>query len=266
MADDARPGALRAAFGLFTWVPVPPTQVDRALARRAVLAMPWVGLFLGVAAGGVTALVLASGAGPLLAATLGVATIALASGAMHLDGLADTADGLGSRAPTAKALEIMRRSDIGPMGVATLVLVLAVEIAALSSPRVGWALPFVVATMPLVGRVSALEATGRWVGPARADGFGALFAAVTAPGGYAASLVAALASAASLGGAASLLGHTDAARGALVFAGAALASWVLAWAWRRHLVRRLGGITGDCFGSLIEVAQVSFAVVVALAL
>jgi adenosylcobinamide-GDP ribazoletransferase len=45
-----------------------------------------------------------------------------------------------------------------------------------------------------------------------------------------------------------------------------LASWVLAWAWRRHLVRRLGGITGDCIGSLIEVAQVSFAVVVALAL
>ncbi|MBK9156996.1 MAG: adenosylcobinamide-GDP ribazoletransferase [Micropruina sp.] len=265
MADDARPGALRAAFGLFTWIPSPPTQVDRALARRAVLALPWVGLFLGAAAGGVTALVLASGAGPLLAATLGVATVALASGAMHLDGLADTADGLGSRAPAAKALDIMRRSDIGPMGVASLVLVLAIEIAALSSPRVGWALPFVVAAMPLVGRVSAVEATGRWVGPARADGFGALFAAVTQPASYAVTLSGATTVVACLGAAGAVTVGSP-IRGAIVFAGAALASWVLAWAWRRHLVRRLGGITGDCIGSLIEVAQVSFAVVVALAL
>jgi adenosylcobinamide-GDP ribazoletransferase len=51
---------------------------------------------------------------------------------MHLDGLADTADGLGSGRRGEAALQIMKKSDIGPFGVATLVLVLLLQVAALS--------------------------------------------------------------------------------------------------------------------------------------
>jgi len=58
-----------------------------------------------------------------------LATLAAVTGAMHLDGLADTADGIGSRRPAEEALTIMKRSDIGPMGVAALVLVLLTDAA-----------------------------------------------------------------------------------------------------------------------------------------
>ena len=65
-----------------------------------------------------------------------MALLAVATGGLHLDGLADTADGLGSRRPADQALEIMRRPDAGPLGVATLVLVLLVQVSALASlPR-----------------------------------------------------------------------------------------------------------------------------------
>ena len=55
------------------------------------------------------------------------------SRAIHLDGLADTADGLGSGRPPADALAIMRQSDVGPFGVATLVLTLLIQVSALAT-------------------------------------------------------------------------------------------------------------------------------------
>ena len=74
----------------------------------------------------------------LLGAVLAVALLALLTRCLHLDGLADTADGLGSGAPAARALEIMRQSDIGPFGVVALIFaVLGADVAALGSRRAG---------------------------------------------------------------------------------------------------------------------------------
>ncbi len=107
---------------------------------------------------------------------------------MHLDGLADTSDGIGSRRPPDEALTIMKRSDIGPMGVATLVLVLLVDAAALASPHLtGSKLLAAVACLPMVGRVAVLTGTGRWAPNARPGGFGALFSGVTSGRGWALS-------------------------------------------------------------------------------
>lgn len=253
--------ALHAAVSLFTWVPMPPVSIDRATARGAILAFPWVGLGAGAAAGLVAGAVGALGGGGLLAAASGLATLAGVTGAMHLDGVADTADGLGSRKPADEALALMKRSDIGPMGVATLVLVLLVDAAALASPHLaGDALPVTLACMPMVGRVSALAGTGRWARSARPGGFGALFAGVTSARALILDSLAVLAAVGLIGG---LIRGLS---GAALLTLAALVAWAVGYGWQRHLQRRLGGLTGDTFGSLIEVAQLVFVVVAALLL
>ncbi len=103
---------------------------------------------------------------------------------LHLDGLADTADGLGSRRPADQALEI-RRSDAGPFGVATLVLVLLVQVCALASlPHGRGAAGLVLAAV--TGRVAVVLATGS--PPARPSGFSALVAGRTSAAGRAATV------------------------------------------------------------------------------
>ena len=111
-------------------------SISRQTAAAAMAWAPAVGLALGAAAAAV--LVCADHllrAGPLLAAVLAIATLTLLTRGLHLDGLADLADGLGSGKPAAQALEIMKRSDIGPFGVAALVLTLFAQIAALAQAQ-----------------------------------------------------------------------------------------------------------------------------------
>src|SRR5262249_34764394 len=106
---------------------------DRRTAGMAMCWAPGVGALLGAGAAGVLWLAWRAGhGGSLLAAVLAVGFLAVAPGGLHLDGLADLADGLGSRRPAAAALEIMKRSDIGPFGVTALVLTLLVQVAALA--------------------------------------------------------------------------------------------------------------------------------------
>ncbi|MGO1385906.1 MAG: adenosylcobinamide-GDP ribazoletransferase, partial [Arachnia sp.] len=132
MSGQAVPNPVVVALGLFTTLPMPSVHtIDSRTAGRAMAAFPVVGLIVGALAGVVTWLS-ASLAGPQLGAVLGIAMLAWLTGALHLDGVADTADGLGSRKPAAQALEIMRRSDIGPMGVIVLLMVLLADVAALS--------------------------------------------------------------------------------------------------------------------------------------
>lgn len=263
------------ALGMFTLLPVPPVmELDERTRRGLILAFPWAGLVCGLASALVAALVLACDGGAGFAAMAALAALAGVTGAMHLDGVGDTADGLASRKPPAEALALMRRSDIGPMAVATVVLVLLLQAAALSSPALarvasglgpgGWHRPggMLVAAllvMPAVGRVAAVNATVQGIPGAHRQGFGALFTGITRPAVAVLDAVAVLAVTAL----ASLLasGRPGAAAVAVV---AALASWLVAHRWQQHLLRRLGGLTGDTFGSLVEVTQTSFVVLVAL--
>lgn len=249
---------LITALGLFTVVPMPAREVDRPAAFRAMAALPLVGLLLGGAAG-VVAWAGASLGAPWVGAALALALLAGLTGGLHLDGLADTADGLGSRKDPDRALGIMKRSDIGPMGVISLVVVLLVQFAAIVD---------ITARLPLAGGIAvALAACGGRVavqlcargGTARPGGFGALFAGTpTLP-----ALVLNLLAVVTLAGLA----------GWWLQGVAGAASWVLAvgvalavgWVWQRHLVARLGGSTGDVFGSVIEVTQATALVALVVA-
>jgi len=184
----ARPGRswhgglvpLRTALGLFTILPVRAApEIGGDDAARAVLWLPVVGLLLAVPAAAVLLAVEAGGhSGPrrLLAAALAIAVLALLTGGLHLDGLADTADGLGSRRPRDEALAIMRRSDIGPFGVAALLFTCVLQITALATVNPGWPAAAVLAGAAVTGRVAVVLATGPGTPAARPDGFGALVA------------------------------------------------------------------------------------------
>ncbi|MHA6508521.1 adenosylcobinamide-GDP ribazoletransferase [Tessaracoccus sp. Y1736] len=249
-----------AALGLFTVIPVPPVaEIDRGLAGRAMAAFPWVGLLVGALAGAVLWGVVALGAGGWLGAALALAVVALLTGALHLDGLADTADGLGSRKPAEEALVIMRRSDIGPMGVVALALALLIDGAALASlaERGGLLAAGALTVAAMVGRgVVTLATVSR--ASARQHGFGALFIGATSRATAVLTGVAVVGVAAGVGALAFGLS------GAAVFVGATVAAGGVGFLWARHLRRRLGGMTGDVFGSIVEVTLAAFLVLVAL--
>jgi len=254
-----RAGGLRLAGGLFTVLPFKPVNgLDRDATTRAMAWFPWLGLLLGTMTAAVLAALGRLGAGAMLLGVLGVALVEMMTGFMHLDGLADTSDGLGSRKPPQEALEIMKRNDLGPMGVASVVLFLLIQVAALSGAGNYRTIAVLAALAPMVGRLACVLSCGSWIPTARPGGFGALFAGVTTPIGGTLQGVAVTAVCAGVGWG---LGGLPVA--ALLVA-AALAAMVAAHFWSHHLIGRFGGLTGDMFGSLIELSTAVFLIVASL--
>ncbi|MFH9008889.1 adenosylcobinamide-GDP ribazoletransferase [Streptomyces afghaniensis] len=250
---------LRFAFGTLTVVPVRVTRWDREAARGGMLCAPLAGLAVGAAAAAVGLVLLFLGAGGLLAAVATVAVPAVLTRGLHLDGLADTADGLGSGKPAEDALRIMKQSDIGPFGVLTLVLTLLAQVAALAQAydaswtRGAWA-AVVSAT---VARLALTLAARTGVPAARPEGLGAAVAGVVPVRG---AVVAAVAVAGAAAAAGALHGPYDMARSVL----AVVLSLAAAETLLRHCTRRFGGVTGDVFGGLAETAATTALVVLAL--
>src|SRR5690242_9468312 len=150
-----------------------------------MLCAPVVGLVVGGCAALPGLLLLLFGAGPLLAAVASAAVPAALTRGLHLDGLADTADGLGSGKPAEDALRIMKQSDIGPFGVLTLVLVLLAQVAVLAQLYGdSWARGAVAAVVSAVAARLALTLAARaGVPAARPEGLGAAVAGVVPVGG-----------------------------------------------------------------------------------
>lgn len=229
---------LRLAFSWLTVLPVHARHVDRDVARWAITFAPVVGLVLGGAAAGLLVLFDAG----LLGGVLVVAFLALATRGMHLDGLADTADGLGSYQGPERALAIMRDGPVGPFGVVALVLVLGAQAAAMHD----WvAVVLAVAT----GRVAFTICCHRVVPAARPEGLGALVAA-SQPTVVPVVWVVALAGASVVQG----------WRGpvAIVVATGLVVLLV------HHTRKRFSGITGDVLGAASELATTVVLVTLAL--
>ena len=122
MRDEGPASGIALSVTLLTAIPWRSGERAAAAPSRKVAgaAMAWapvVGLLLGIIASAVLAVAdHPLGAGALTASGLAVGSLALLTRGLHLDGLADLADGLGSGKPAPAALDIMRRSDIGALG------------------------------------------------------------------------------------------------------------------------------------------------------
>ncbi|TDC19592.1 adenosylcobinamide-GDP ribazoletransferase [Streptomyces sp. 8K308] len=236
----------RFALGALTVLPVRGVRWDRAAAGVGMAWAPVAGLVVGAAAAAVAWFLGALDAGPALTAVLTAAVPATLSRGLHLDGLADVVDALGSGRPAGEALRIMKRSDIGPFGVVTLVFALAAQVAALAEAASPPAAALVAALVSRAALTWACRASGP--PPARPEGLGATVArAVPVPAAVLA-VAAACAVAAGVGAAA------DGLAGALAACCAAVLALSAAEALLRHCQRRFGGVTGDVLGAAAEVA------------
>jgi adenosylcobinamide-GDP ribazoletransferase len=231
--------AAAAALAFLTRVPVGRLSAlgPEDVARGAVL-FPVVGAGIGALVGGI-AVGLDSRLTPLLAAVLAVAVEALVTGAIHLDALADTADGLG--APTReRALEIMREPTIGSFGATALGLGLLLKTAALVALLDGPdPVPAAIAAFAL-GRAAPLALS--WALPYARTGGGlgaSLAGAAHAPWLAVGLLIG-------IGIAVGVLGL----RGLWLVAGAAVAVVLVGLVARQ----RFGGVTGDVLGAAVELA------------
>ncbi len=265
MSPSRRTGrALVLAVTMFSVVPLPSSAgLDRRLASRALLWLPLVGAVVGAIAMLPALAVWRGGShgATLLAATLTIAALALLTRGLHLDGLADLADGLGSNRPREQALAIMAKSDIGPLGVAAVGLSLLLQVSALgailqASDRPAALVALVSATT--VGRLTAIWAAGTRIPAARPGGFGALVAGSSS---WLARIASTLVVLVAVLGCAWWAGEDGTSLIWLI--ASCLAALAIAGLTCAHAVRRLGGMTGDVFGALIEIATTVMLVVFA---
>jgi adenosylcobinamide-GDP ribazoletransferase len=237
---------LRLAIGTLTIIPSGEIgEIDAAMAGRAMLLAPLAVLPLAAAAGLVGGLASWAGLPGLAVGLLVVGVLALGSRAMHLDGLADTVDGLGSGWDRERALTIMRRGDVGPMGVVALVIILGLQAVAFGTLVHGLR-GAVTAVVIIVGSRAALSLVCRHGVPsARPTGLGVAVAGSVPRWAVVGQWVVVMLIMATL----VFAGWARA--GVIIGLGVAAAATVLLV---QRCVRRLGGVTGDVMGAAIEIA------------
>lgn len=212
---------------------------------RIVVWFPVVGALVGATAGGVAAVVGELVAWPV-AATLGVLTGVVVTGAFHEDGLADIADAVPGGPTRERRFEILQDPRHGTYGVAALCGSIVLRVLAVASVGPAAAFAGLVAAHA-TGRGAAVVAMGA-VPVATPDGLGAEYARQVGPGRAAVAAIGTLA-------------VTAAATGWWVgpLAAAAVVAVVAVW-WL--VVRALGGITGDVLGTIEQVTECFVLVVV----
>jgi adenosylcobinamide-GDP ribazoletransferase len=225
-----------AAFSFLTRIPLPRSaETSGGDVAGAAVLFPVVGAAIGALVGGIASL-LEGPTGPLAAATLAVGAELALTGALHVDGLADCADGLAGR-DAARRLEIMRDHALGTYGAATLTIVVLAKVSALATLAEDGALLPALAAYSLSRAVPLpLAAALPYARPG--PGTGRSLADSLQVGGAIAGVALAAAIAA---GAVRL----DALAPIAAFA-------VVVCATGGYARRALGGVTGDVMGAAIE--------------
>jgi adenosylcobinamide-GDP ribazoletransferase len=185
---------------------------------------------------------------PLATAAVIVVVLLSFSGCLHMDGLADTADGLLSSRPRERILEIMKDSHTGAMGVIAIACVLLLKFASLASLPADRLWP-VVLLMPLAGRC-AIVVHRALLPYARPSGLGNIF--YRRPARLAAIWAVAVLAAVAW----CVLGS----RGLIVWA----VCMAMTLACSAYVYRKIGGATGDTFGAVCEIIEIVPALTLAM--
>ncbi|MGD9892971.1 MAG: adenosylcobinamide-GDP ribazoletransferase [Dehalococcoidia bacterium] len=227
------------AFGFLTVIPVRGVSFDEAgTVGRSLRWFPFVGLLVGGVLAAVDRLAMTAFSPEIAVALVLVASAAL-TGALHLDGLGDTADGVfGGRTPERR-LEIMRDSRIGSYGVVAVVLVLLTMYAALVSTveHDRWRALVIVPTLSRAGMVYAIASFAY----ARPTGLGRTFKDHVSRSDVVFAGIAGLVVAVAVL-------RTE---GAILWSVGVVAALAIGW----YCTRRLGGLTGDTFGAIAAVTE-----------
>jgi adenosylcobinamide-GDP ribazoletransferase len=234
------------AVRFLTFIPLPPRDTSWEEVGRGTAYFPLVGALVGailVLAGALLGKIWSR----LLVSTVLVVLWVILTGGLHLDGLADTVDGLrGGRGPGDR-LAIMKDSRMGTFGGVAVFCLLALKLAFVNEPGPAWSGRGLLLA-PTLGRWAMVY--GIWAFPsARPGGIGSIFKAHS--GLRELVLATALALAVAF-----LLFHLW---GLAILGGLWLAVALLGWA----LTRALGGLTGDTYGALCEVSEVLILAMVA---
>ncbi len=232
---------LIVAFGFLTRVPMPQVVADTDDFAAAIRWYPVVGACIGmvVAGAGWIGAQIDPWTGALSALTIWVAI----TGALHLDGLADLADGLGAaHGNRDRLIAVMADPHIGSFGVVMIALQLLAKLVLLHAVSAqGWA---VVIVVPMLARMGPL-CWARWVPLLREGGLGGMVAGKIRVH----DLV--------------FWGCVTGCLGGPVHAVAGAPALIALFGW--WLIRRVGGVSGDCHGAGIEFVETGMLVALAIA-
>ena len=237
---------LLIAFQFLTIIPLPVgVRCDKDDLGRSTAFFPLVGLAIGALLAGTNWLISPWIARPLCDALL-IALLALITGALHLDGLADVCDGLAARGSRERFLAVMKDSQVGAIGAVGLVLGLLLKWQALVAvpAELKWQALLIFPVLARFGQVLAMTGARH----ARQDGLGAIFAQGSGKLSFSLALATAVASCLFLPG----------FKGVVALAAVCL----LTVAGRMFFQRKLGGLTGDTIGCISELNEILALIVV----
>jgi len=237
-----------AALRFLTIIPLPGRrEVSPEAVGRSIVYFPLVGVIIGLILVGLNWL-LGWLLPPALVSVLLVVSLAALSGALHLDGFIDTCDGMAGGKTAEERWRVMQDSRAGSFGIIGVCLLLLVKYVSLNAVPDGWLMPTLV-LMPVVSRWAMVYAVFAYP-YAKPSGLGTVFKQGASWLRFTIATVITLAVAAIL---AQLTGFII-----------MIAIWVIVVVMAAYLKGRLGGLTGDTYGAINEVAEVCLLILVCL--
>jgi len=206
----------------------------------AMAYFPLVGLLLGSGLFGVNALLAKASLNSFLINTILVSLLVIITGGLHLDGLADTADAFFSRKDKIRMLEIMRDSSLGVMGVLSLIIIILMKLAVLSSLDSGIKAGILI-LMCVLSRYALVLAVFLFPS-ARAEGKAKVFIDSVDKKIFFVACSQSVIFSFILAG----------FQGLIVFGLVTLLTFILG----RYIIRKINGITGDTLGAISELTEV----------